>query len=753
MLQADLHTSLFIEYPASFDFSYTECSPAPLFRKSFHLQSLPMRASIAVCGLGFAKYFINAQPLTEDQFIAPFGEYTKTLWYTRYDITDKLRVGRNVLAVMLGNGYYNEPFQTGWDFDKAAWRDNLKLALSLSLTYDGHTDYIQTDESWLCNNTDSYVRCNYLRSGEMQDLRYPVHWYMPDFDDHAWVHARRSEHRPTGVLRECRCQPIRQMGTYAPRDVFINIEGHTVVDFGQNMSGYIRMHIKGEAGQHLTVRYAERLLAEGLRDTAGMDGDNYYKESPFQTDTYILSGEEDILCPQFVYHGFRYTIIDGLCRPLCAEDICAVFVCQSVDAISSFSCSDALINQLYHMGKMSSLSNMFYMLTDCPTREKLGWCNDARASTEQLLQNFDIVPLLKKWLIDIYDSIRADGSMPGIVPTAGWGYTWGSGPISNAVLFEIPYKVYRYYDDPSLLIESLPHFKSYLSYADAKSDAQGLVAFGLPDWAGPFHTETHSEPPTPLSFTDTVLLSEFYGVGALAARLAGDTMTVNAFERKREHYRCAVRCAYMDDKSGRCRINEQTAVSMLIVNGMYDDLAPLREQLRETVEAQGYHLHCGMLGMQYLYPALDICGLSEYAYRIVTAHGRPSYREWVEDGASCMYEMWNTGYSKCHHMHSCVLSWFNQSLAGLRLHPQENGYRHAIIAPAFPAAVENCHASYQTHSGSFCIDWQRKTDGIHIDVSVPVVSTLHADGHVYTLTAGEHSFVIQGDTTCKSFKN
>lgn len=740
-----LKNASFIEFPKAFCPEYRTEDPAPLFRRRFTVGADLQKATLAVCGLGYGLYWLDGQPVTADRFTAPVSDYNKTLWYTVYSLTDRLAEGGHLLAAMLGNGFYNESLKTAWDFNKAPWRGLPKLLLTLELVYPGHTDYIYSDQSWVCCEQDSPVRFNQLRSGEIYDARYAVDWMQPGYDDSHWQPARLSSSVPAGILRECTCQPVREMREYAPVSVFQNAGGYWVLDFGQNMSGYLRLTIDQPAGDRLTVLYSEELRADGTRNTNGMDDAYFYAEGRFQKDEILCGGRRFTYTPSFVYHGFRYALIDGLRQKPKESECRAVFVHQAVEELSDFACSDPLIHQLYQMGKMSTLSNLFYMVTDCPTREKLGWANDAAASAEQMLLNYNMAPLYKKWMQDIYDAMREDGFLPGIIPTGGWGYDWGSGPISNAVLYELPYQIWRYTDDSACLCASLPWFRRYLDYAAKKRDAHGLIGFGLCDWAGPF--EKPGQAPTPLPFTDTLLVIKFCRITALVAKLAGEEKIRQEAEGLGRELKESFCRMYVEPETGRSRIHEQTAVAMLIGEGIYTDLQPLKQQLRETVEEKGWHLHCGMLGIQYLYPALDLCHMQEDAYRIITAHGRPGYREWIENGATTMWEMYSTEKSKNHHMNSCVMMWFVKSLLGLRQQEGSNAFRRLRLTPSFLPALDSCRGSFLTASGAISLQWQRQETGeVLYTVALPegVTAQLELQGYAAPqasapLSAGTHS--------------
>jgi len=720
----------FIECPHPFDKELKFEEPSPIFRKSFYVSEKPESAILEVCALGYGSYYLNGNLVTEDLFIAPVSDYNKTLWYNTYDITEQINLGNNQLAVMLGNGFFNEAFKSAWDYEKASWRSNLKFSLLLRLEFSDHTEYVLSDDKWKCECNASYVRFNQLRSGEYHDYRFSYDWKNLSFDDNEWENAVFSTTVPLGVLRECKCQPIREKAVYTPIATFKNADDMWVIDFGQNMSGYLKMRLKQPSGDKITIRYAERLFTDGRRDDNGVEYSHFYPETPYMTDSFICNGETVEFKPVFVYHGFRYVIIDGLREEPKIDDYKAIFVHQDVKEIGRFHCSDEILNKIDKMGRMSTYSNLFYSVTDCPTREKLGWCNDARASAEQMLQNFDIVPLYKKWLQDMYDVMQCGGKMPGIVPTAGWGYEWGHGPLCDSALFELPYKIYRYYDDDSMLIKSLPYFKRYLEFADSHADENNLIGFGLRDWAGP---SKDKDDRAPLVFTDTMLIMEFYRVARVAAALAEDNVLEKLFSNKAKIYETAIKNSFYDENSGRCKVEEQTAVAMMIINEVYDDIQPLKLQLKELVEEREFHHHCGMLGMQYLYFALDKCGLQDYAYKIITVKSRPSYYEWIENDATTMWENWNTGNSKNHHMYSSVLGWFNRTLAGLNLNPQKNAYKNAIIKPVFIKELNNCFGEYETAIGKFSISWERISDKkVLLEITTPKYAdaTLELNGYV-----------------------
>lgn len=712
----------FIKPDIPFCDEFAPSNTAPMFRKSFTLDAVKT-AVLNVCGLGYAYYYVNGEKVTEDLFTSPVSDYDKTLWYNSYDVTHLLREGENTVAVICGNGFYNETIRTNWKLHEAGWRDNPKFILELTV---GGDTALVSDASWRCR-PDSAIYFNQLRMGEYYDANIcGEDWITPDFDDSEWGYALEDATPPKGIFRICKCEPIREDRVYYPKSVKRIDEKICVYDFGRNISGYARLRVKGKRGDEITLRYCECIGDDGRPAYYGMD--TYYLTSGFQTDKVICSGEEIEHSPKFTYHGFRYIEVSGVdyCDKL---DIRAVFVHQAIERRTEFECSDEYVNKLFNCGIMSSYSNMFYMLTDCPTREKLGWANDAQSSCEQMMTNFRAEKLLEKWHRDVRDAMKDSGELPGIIPTAGWGYHWGNGPVSDGLLFEIPYRIYLHTGNGELLAESLDAFERYFTFLETRKNGNGLVDFGLDDWAAPGNVHLVST-----EFINTVLISSFYRIAAIAACLCGregSHYVEKALELER-----VVKERYIDP-SGYCTVNEQCSVAMLIYYGIYDELAPLKEQLKLLMEENGFHLRCGMVGMRRLTHALTKCGLADYALRLLKAEGYPGYKVWMDGGATTLWEKWDVhtnSDSKNHHMYSDFMSWLIKNLGGVRLDEDKCGELEFILDPQFVDGIDFVKLNYRTHSGSVRVFWEREDKSITLRVNKdPDVKIKYKDEYVTKL--------------------
>jgi len=684
----------FIRADVEFVRDFAFCNSAPRFRKRFQYTGSG-EAQLQICGLGIAYCYINGKAISEDLFTAPVSDYTKTLWYNSYDVTALLHPGENTVAVICGNGWYNETIPTTWRFHEAPWRDAPKFILRLELP---SGEAVVSDSSWRCS-PESEIWFNQLRMGEYYDANLEDGWKDPEYDDSNWAYAAVDPTPPTGVFRECLCEPIREHEILKPVRAVQTGEDRWVYDFGQNLSGYIRLTVNEEKGTLLTVRYAETVDSNYEPAYYGMD--TYYCDSGFQTDKFVCSGKKTVWSPRFAYHGFRYAEITGCRGELDAK---AVFVHQKVARRTQFSCSDPYLNRLFDCGIISSHSNMFYVLTDCPTREKLGWTNDAQSSCEQMLTNFEAERLLTKWHQDIKDAMSPEGALPGIVPTSGWGFHWGNGPVSDGILFEIPYRVYLHTGDQGLLVNSLPYFRRYLQYLEKRKEANGLVTFGLGDWAAP-----GGKSQVETGFINAVLIASFYRIAALAASLCADPGEAG-FREEAEKLRQMILDRYIDP-DGACTIHAQCAVSMLIYYGIYRELTPLKEQLEQLLEESGYHLDCGMVGMRRLLHALSKCGLSGAAMKLLKAEGYPGYKVWMDNGATSLWEKWDihtNSDSKNHHMYSDVLSWLVMTLGGVRLDERRCGEQVFLLKPEFLEGIDHAELHYCTAAGKIHVAWSRQ---------------------------------------------
>lgn len=701
-------------------------SYSPQFRKTFTWEGEIKSARLAVCGLGIGYFYLNGKPVSEDLFTAPASDYTKTIWYHMYDVTNQIIQGENLLACQCGNGWYNEDIPTDWAHHEAKWRDIPKMILALEIN---GKQMVVSDESWKCN-LDASILYNQLREGEHFDSRlYQEHWNQLGFDDSSWEFAKIDETPPVGVLRECLCEPIRECEILPPVQIIPAGKDRYVFDFGKNMSGYVKLKVNQPSGDVIQLEYAESLTQDMEVNYENML--RCFHEGNFQTCKFICNGKETEWKPQFSYFGFRYVIVSGL-KQANKDTLTAYFVHQDIEMRSDFECSDPQLNQLFKIGQRATWSNLFYMPTDCPTREKLGWLNDAQGTAEQFLTNFKTEHMYEKWMQDLFDAMKEEtGELPGIVPTPGWGYHWGNGLVSEGALFEIPYRVYLHTGNLTILKAAFPHFQKFLAGLKKRMNKNGDMDFGLDDWASPFREDKVNR-----IFINRVLHIKCLKIAIKTAKVL--EKDCSEWEKERKSLEEILKEQYLDE-NGTCIINKQTAVAMLIYHELYDDLEPLKEQLKFLVESRLFHHNCGMVGIRHLYMALNKCGLEDYAYRIITAKGFPSYSYWLEDGATTLYERWNKEESKNHHMYSDFMSWMMKTIVGIRQTSDSVGFQKTEIKPFFFKELSYARGYSDTVSGTVKVEWQRINHQIHLKIWIPETMSATFEGNL--LQTGLNEFI------------
>ena len=717
----------FIKSRTPFDNSAHAPFPAPIFRRRFTLDKID-HAILTFCALGYGYCYINGKEVTKDLFCAPASEYDKLVWYHQYQVSDLLKTGENVIAVILGNAFFNENFPSVWEHHKAAWRDNPKFALSLSV--DGQT-VLESDEEFRYTE-ESFVIYNQLRSGETFDARlYHKNWKELEFDDSSFL-TPVIDHKLDGAKRElCCCEPIREFEEYD----FISAQKTDVgylLDFGVNIAGYLRVCVQEDSGTVIEMKHAEEAYEDGSLKLNGLD--IFYPTADFQADRYICGEKPYAWSPKFTYHGFRFVQVKGLTKPPKKGEFKAVFVHQAVEKIADFSCSDELINKIYHAGIRATYSNLHYVLTDCPTREKLGWTNDAQSSFEQMYINFNIKAFMEKWGTDMLVSMNKEGAMPAVVPSHGYGFHLG--PVADGILFELPLIEYLYLGDAKKLIRFLPYLKRYYDnyYTSETIDRSRWLG----DWDGLKNR-----------FDDTNFVSCFYTIKfcdvlMLAQSLAGEEVS-EKYKADKAAAQNAIRSTYILE-NGYSSVDSQTVISMLLFLDI-SDKAPLLEQMKKRIEADDYHLTSGMLGLQYVYRVLFENGLGEYAYKLITAKGQPSFSYWFENGATTLWETWedtNRTDSRNHHMLSGVLAWFFKGFLGLSPNLANPGYQKIELKPCFAKEMEHCKGSVTTPYGQICVGWERKQGQIEYHITIPAGVTATFQNAV--LVTGENKFIIKEET-------
>jgi alpha-L-rhamnosidase len=701
--------------------------PAPYFRKSFACNAAG-KAEIHICGLGYYELYLNGEKVGDHVLDPVVTQYDKRAHYVTYDVSSALRPGENVLGVILGNGWYNCHTPEAWHFDKAVWLDYPKLLLELEV--DGQM-ILGSDTSW--KTKAGPIVFDGLRNGETYDARLELgNWLATDYDDQSWQAAAQVM-GPGGVVEPQTMPPCKVMQTLPAAQSWTLDNGDRVYDIGQNMVGWARIAVSGAAGTEVILKYGERLKDRAVdQDHIGC----FIKGGDFQTDRYILKGDGvEVWEPRFTYHGFQYVSIRGAAE---IHKVEGRVVHTAFPQIGRFECSNPILQKLQTNTVWSYIGNFVGIPTDCPHREKNGWMGDANLAAETGLYNFAAGSSYNQWMETIADAQRPNGQLPGIVPTSGWGYNWGSGPAWDSAFILIPWYVYLYDGDTTAIHAHYDAMKRYVDFCSSMA-TDHIVSFGLGDWchvdgarmADPAVTSTA------YYYVDVLTLAKFAGIaGRRGDQAHYETLAADIKQAFNKRF-------YRGD--GIYAKGEMMALGCALYQGLVEDSqkAQVVAKLVEAVEASGCKIDFGILGAKYVPRALAAHGHVALAYRMFSQTDFPGWGHWITQGATTLWEAWIGDSSLNHIMFGDISAWMYQYLAGIAPDPEIPGFKHILLAPHPVPGLDWVKAQYDSPQGRISSAWTVKNNQFNWEVEIPPHSTatvLKPDGQQVEIGAGFHHF-------------
>ena len=710
-------------------------SSALRLRKEIELEKIG-KAQCLICGLGIFVLHINGKRIGNDVLSPAFTNYDQRALYMEYDVSDYLQVGKNVIAVELGDGFYNQTSNDEWGFCAATWRNIVRLLFELKI--DGETVCV-SDRSWRFSH-DGPTVFNAIRIGEYYDARKQDGWVSFDYDDTAWGNALVVQ-PVAGELCKQEMPPIREFESYPIVNKWKTKAGW-MVDFGTNISGYISLRAKGKAGQTLRFIYNERVkdgepdrwdIARYIFDTENFSEDRY---------TFAGTGEIETWKPQFVYHGFRYVEIIGLEEEPQNDMLTSHFVHTDLRKKGDFKVSDELLNWLYDAGIRSFLSNWHGFSEDCPHREKNGWTGDAVISVDYAVCHFDMIEAYKKWMRDICETQRKDGMLAGVAPTSTFGYNWGNGPAWDCSIFIIPYVLYLETGNTDCFDIVFKTAEKYLEYANYYRE-DGLVCYGLADWCPPQYSDGRKIKLMSNRLSDSCYYYAMQSIFAKMCEYKGETKKAEQYRQEALETKNAILNAYVHGDN--VEENSQGALAEVlyfrIVEG--EQAVAIAKKLYEVVQDSGFFLEAGILGLKALLNALSAYGYTDAAYKIIAHYEYPSYGYWKNCGATTLWENWNGVGSQNHHMYADVLNWMYRNVLGLK--NTSIGYQTCCLQPFFYDENCACEGETETPHGKIKVHWEKKGALVKMETVIPqdVETTLLLPGKDdVRITSGTYEFTL-----------
>lgn len=708
---------------------------APYFRKSFYCERL-QKAQLKIATCGFYELYFNGEKITKG-FLAPYISNTNQIVYCDvYEV--QIEKGENVIGVMLGNGFQNNPGGFIWEFDKADFRSAPKFALELTCDEIN----VQSDASFKTH--ESPIIYDDYRYGEMYDAnREIVGWCERGFCDEGWNESLVAE-APKGELKPCTAEPILKAQEIGAT-MFWQEDDSFIYDFGVCESGICQLQIDGKKGQKIELVHGE-ILVDGKFDITNICCDkhrNGFDLKFIHKNVYICKDGKQTYMPTFAYHGFRYVKVSGITREQANKDLLKFVTFHSaLESCGGFECSDETLNKLEEMTRRSDISNFYYFPTDCPQREKNGWTADIALSCEQILLNFNAQKSFAEWMRNVCKAQNGEGAIPCIVPTAQWGYGWGSGPAWDCVLAWVPYYVYKYTGETSIIKESANTFYRYLEFLASKRDSKGLVHFGLGDWCHAGRPE--DQPKAPLEVTDTVMSFDIAQKMEFMFGVVGMNSKRNFAKRLKEELKNAIRKHLIDFETmtvyGEC----QTAQALCLEYGIFEKCEQQKafSRLLDYIHQADDHIDCGVLGGRVIFHLLSKFGYSNLAYKMITRKDFPSYAYWIEQGATTLWENFDlTKIKSCnHHFWGDISAWFKKRIAGIDYNPNADDINYLEIKPDFITDLQYAYGFYDSPFGTIESKWQRKENIIELSLTIPkIVKATAKLGKGYLFEDGENS--------------
>ena len=722
--------------------------PCPYLRSEFSLPGPIRRATLHWTALGVADLFLNGQKIGEDFLMPGWSDFRHRAQVMSVDVSKMLRAGDNSLGAILGDGWYAGTLL--WKNERNHYGTHPQLIARLEIELkDGRTVSVATGRDWEMRYGPQIFSDIY--HGESHDARRDLgDWCVPGASSAGWQAADVFPNYRGELVPKVN-EPVRVTQTLRPRLITEPTKGAYVFDFGQNLAGVCRLKIRGRRGQKITFKFAEMLNADG----------SVYRENlrlARSTDSYICrGGETEEWTPRFTFHGFRYVEVTGLDKKPSPELLTALVLHTDMRATGKFRCSNPQLNRLDRNIRWGLRGNFLDVPTDCPQRdERLGWTGDAQVFVGTAAFHYDVRNFFRKWLQDLRDGQRADGAYPDIAPDVLGKY--GPHQFGNAAWADAgvicPWQIYQHYADKEILAENYDAMKRWIDYQQRTS--KGLIrprtSYG--DWLA-IDAVTAQNAPVPCDLVGTAYFAHTTDLMAKIAGVLGKKSDVQKFRRLHAQIVEAFCNAYVTP-SGRVVGHCQTAYLLALAF----DLVPtkLRQKafahLVDLVEARDCHLTTGFVGTPLLLPVLTRFGRNDMAYKILLQKDYPSWLYTVRNGATTMWERWNS-YTKehgfgdvgmnsfNHYAYGAVGEWMYGTIAGINIDPGAPGYRHIVFRPRPGGGLNWAEASIETGFGRAAIHWELKGGKVRIDLEVPAGThaTLHPpgqDGKPVTLGPGRH---------------
>lgn len=699
----------------------------PFFSSQFLLKKPVSSVRAFVTAKGAYEAQINGSRVGDSYLNPGWTSYNKHLQFQVYDLTKQVKQGQNDIKVHVGSGWFRS--RLGWLNNQNYYGSQTALLWQIEIIYlDGSKETMISDKQWQVGY--SSILSSEIYDGEHIDTRI-----QPNSISNAIEVAGNYD-----VLVAQMNEPIKKQDILGVKRVITSPKGYKILDFGQNIVGWIKLNVKGKSGQKVVLRHVEML---------DKNAEPYFENlrSAKALASYELNGKQQVLEPHFTFFGFRYVQVEGI--EVNPEDYQAIALHSDMASSGSFETSNPLLNQLQSNIRWGQKGNFLDVPTDCPQRdERLGWTGDAEVFSRTASFNFNVNQFFAKWLKDVKADQFPNGAVPFVIPdilnkpnvnpeaqigAAGW---------SDASII-IPYNIYTTYGDKQILENQYESMKAYLNYVRgaAKNDLWN-TGFQFADWLSYRVDDSKGMIGQKSAVTDNYLVAQcFFAYNTelmvKTARILGKMEDYKEFEKLQDRIKLQFQKEFMT-ANGRLISDTQTAYILALQFDMIPGnlRAASLERLVNNIKSYNYHLTTGFLGTPFLNPVLSRFGRNDVAYSLLLQDTYPSWLYPVKaHGATTIWERWDsmkpdstfqdpgmTSFN--HYAYGAIGDWMYRTIGGLDTEEFDGaGYKQIVIKPELGGKLTYAKTSLETPYGKVSTDWTVNSAGFTLKVEVPVNAT------------------------------
>ncbi len=729
-------------------------SPGRYLKKEFELPpGIVDHGYLFATAHGIYEARVNGQRAGDGVLTPGWTEYKKRLQFQMYDIKDFLREGTNTICAHVGPGWYKGDL-AGWIHLRGVYGHVTGFNAMLLISYkDGRKIRIITDRTWQWRYSPAVY--SEIYHGEIWDARLQED--RPD----QWAPVTETG-EPVDMLVPQDGVFVRRKETITPRSLFRTPAGELVLDFGQNMVGWVRIRVRGQRGDCVELSHGEVLDREGNLYTGNL------REARQRVKYILRGGREEILEPHFSWQGFRYVRIDHYPGDPALENFEGVVICSDLKEKGYFRCSDPLLNRLEENIRWGMKGNFVDIPTDCPQRdERMGWTGDIQVFARTACYLMETGPFFRKWLRDLKAAQLPDGGIPYVVPdiltfqdrdvrnpganhsAAGWG--------DAAVV--VPYMIYRYSGDTEILKEAYPMMKKWVGYVREQAE-DGVIwnrGYQYGDWLALDARPGERFGKTPNDLTATAYFAYSVELTGRSARILGETEDALTYSRWFQEIKKAFQDRFYDE-NGLMKADTQTAHVLALAFGLAG-----KEYEQKTIEGlekligQWNGLSTGFLGTPHICHVLREYGRTDTVYRLLMKTDYPSWLYPVTKGATTVWEHWDSirtdgsfwsdsMNSFNHYAYGCIGDWIYGTVLGIDTADSGPGFKESVVAPIPGGGITWARGGCHTPYGLLEVSWKDEDHRFTLHVTVPANTScrviLPGTDETCRVGPGSHDFTL-----------